>query len=214
MESTQQIIRIEPTDSHLKKANMDLSKELEEFLRQNGILDVSLIERGVEHKRLVEIQIDVEGSKSRGTMSVYRTNNRGTRFWIRNLGSMIPSGGKMTFSILDGEVNLRLDQSPKKRVPWTDAELSIVVRSYVAMRNAILSGQKIVKKQVYELISQQEAFLENNRSAKSIEFRFCNISTVMEKRGEQIIPGLLPRENVGAGLEQRIQSILDEILES
>ena len=89
---------------------------------------------------------------------------------------------------------------------------SIVVRSYVAMRNAILSGQKIVKKQVYESISQQEAFLENNRSAKSIEFRFCNISTVMEKRGEPII--IHYPENVGAGLEQRIQSILDEILES
>ena len=63
----------------------------------------------------------------------------------------------MTFSIHDGEVHLRLDQGSKKRVL---NEVSIVVRSYVAMRNAILSGQKIVKKQVYEPISQQEAFLK------------------------------------------------------
>jgi hypothetical protein len=191
---------------------MDLSKELEEFLMVNRVSDVSLIGNGIEHKRMLEIQIDLEGRKSRGMMSVYRTNNRGTRFWIRNLRGMISSGGRMTFSMHDGEVNLRICQSSRKRNPWTDDELWIVIHSYVAMRNAILSGQKIVKKQVYESISQQEALLVNNRSPKAIEFRFCNISTVMKKRGEHIIPGLLPRENVGAGLEQRIQSILDKIL--
>jgi hypothetical protein len=205
-------ILIEPTSSHLKKANIDLSKELEEFLTENDILDVSLIEKGVENKRLIEIQLDVEGNKSKCLMSVYRTNNRGTRFWVSNLASIISSGESMTFCIQNGEVSIHINKKSTKRTPWTDDELSIVVRSYVAMRNAILSGQKIVKKQVYESISQQEAFLVNNRSPKSIEFRFCNISTVMEKRGEHIISGLLPRENVGAGLEQRIQLILDEIL--
>lgn len=191
---------------------MDLSKEFEEFLKENRVMDVSLIKNGVEHKRTIEIQLDLEGRKARGMMSVYRTNNRGTRFWVRNLRNMISSGGSMTFSIHDGDIWLSINRRSKKRIPWTDDELSIVVRSYVAMRNAILTGQKIVKKQVYESISKQEAFLVNNRSPKSIEFRFCNISTVMEKRGEEIISGLLPRENVGAGLEQRIQSILDEIL--
>ena len=50
----------------------------------------------------------------------------------------------------------------------------------------------------------------NGRSPKAIEYRFCNISAVLWDTKKQIIPGLLPRGNVGTEVKKRIQEMIDD----
>lgn len=104
-----------------------------------------------------------------------------------------------------------VEQPSTHRIPWTDQELQLCVKSYVAMRKAILDGQLIMKKAVYEALAKLPAFSNNDRSVKAIEYRFCNISTVVKARGESTVPGLLPRDNVGRLLSQKINAILDTL---
>jgi hypothetical protein len=105
-----------------------------------------------------------------------------------------------------------LNSSNRLRIAWTNEELRLCVTSYIAMRAAIKGGQKIIKKSVYSSLSKRKEFSIHNRSAKAIEYRFCNISTVVRDRGEEPIPGLLPRDNVGRLLTDKINEFLDQLL--
>jgi len=181
-------------------------------LSDHGILDVGQVPKGVENKILLDLRIESNGVFTQGTMSVYRTMNRGSRFWIHNLNAFLKHGDSLEFKFQDGIIIVTIvERSSAHRIAWTDPELQLCVKSYVAMRNAIFSGQEITKKAVYESLSKLPAFSVNSRSVKAIEYRFCNISTVVKSRGDSTIPGLLPRDNVGRLLSEKINAILDEL---
>ena len=138
--------------------------------------------------------------------------NRGSRFWIHNLNAHLKDGDSLEFKFQDGIIIVTIvEHSSVTRIPWTDEELQLCVKSYVAMRKAILAGQMITKKAVYEALAKLPAFSTNSRSVKAIEYRFCNISTVVKARGESTIPGLLPRANVGRLLFEKVNTILDTL---
>lgn len=202
-----------PTASHLKKANIDVNQGLKSFLFAHGILNVEEVPKGVEHKVILDLRVKTNGTITQETMSVYRTMNRGCRFWIHNLNEFLQQGDSLEFKFRDGVVMVTIiPRSSANRIAWTDHELQLCVESYVAMRKAIFDGQVITKKAVYESLSKLPAFSINSRSVKAIEYRFCNISTVVKSRGESTIPGLLPRDNVGRLLSEKINAILDELL--
>ena len=146
-------------------------------------------------------------------MSIYRTVNRGTRFWINNLAKFMNKGDKLEFTMRDGIlIAWVVKPSNRLRIAWTNDEIELCVISYVAMRTAINDGQKVIKKNIYSKLSKRKEFSINNRSVKAIEYRFCNISTVVRDRGEKPISGLLPRDNVGRLLTDRINQFLDPLL--
>jgi hypothetical protein len=204
---------MEPSESHLKKANIDLNKELSIFLLENKLVDVASISKGIEHKVLLDIEINSVGDNQPAVMSIYRTVNRGARFWIHNLAKLLNKGDKLEFTMRnDILIASILNSSNRLRIAWTNEELRLCVTSYIAMRAAIKGGQKIIKKSVYSSLSKRKEFSIHNRSAKAIEYRFCNISTVVRDRGEEPIPGLLPRDNVGRLLTDKINEFLDQLL--
>lgn len=178
----------------------------------HGILDVEQVPKGVEHRIILALRIKAGDAVSTGSMSVYRTTNRGSRFWIHNLNAFLKHGDSLEFKFQDGIIIVTIvERSSAHRIAWTDPEWQLCVKSYVAMRKAIFDGQVITKKAVYESLSKLPAFSVNSRSVKAIEYRFCNISTVVKSRGDSTIPGLLPRDNVGRLLSEKINAILDEL---
>ncbi len=181
-------------------------------MSDHGILDVEQVPKGVEHKTILALRIKAGGAFTAGSMSVYRTMNRGSRFWIHNLNAFLKHGDSLEFKYQEGIIMVTIVEQPSAhRIPWTDQELQLCVESYVAMRESISAGQLITKKGIYESLAKLPAFSINDRSAKAIEYRFCNISTVVKARGEPTIPGLLPRDNVGRLLSQKINIILDAL---
>ena len=181
-------------------------------MSNHGILNVEEVAKGVEHKIILPLRIKAGGAVTSGRMSVYRTMNRGSRFWIHNLNAHLKDGDSLEFKFQDGIIIVTIvEHSSVTRIPWTDEELQLCVKSYVAMKKAILAGQMITKKAVYEALAKLPAFSTNSRSVKAIEYRFCNISTVVKARGESTIPGLLPRENVGRLLFEKVNAILDTL---
>lgn len=75
---------------------------------------------------------------------------------------------------------------------WSEEELKDSVLAYITMQNDINEGKKVVKKAVYQALSNKWG-----RSIKSYERRMGNISAVLDFLGKRWIPGLKPLINVG-----------------
>jgi 5-methylcytosine-specific restriction endonuclease McrA len=89
---------------------------------------------------------------------------------------------------------------------WSDTEIDACVRTYLWMRKAIAEGFKPTKKRIREALISGPV---HGRSHGSIEFRFQNISAVLDTRSEPWIDGYKPRKNVGAETAKRISEFLD-----
>lgn len=89
---------------------------------------------------------------------------------------------------------------------WSKEELEESVRAYFAMWNAIKSGNRVVKSDVY--VQLAERF---NRSAGAFEYRMQNISYVLTLMGRDWIPGLKPARNVGAHMAAAIEAIIHDL---
>jgi 5-methylcytosine-specific restriction protein A len=76
--------------------------------------------------------------------------------------------------------------------PWSEEELKDSVLAYITMQNDINAGKKVVKKAVYQALSDKWG-----RSIKSYERRMGNISAVLDFLGKGWISGLKPLVNVG-----------------
>ncbi|HVG02140.1 MAG TPA: DUF3883 domain-containing protein [Nitrospira sp.] len=70
---------------------------------------------------------------------------------------------------------------------WTDAEVDAIVADYFDMLAAELAGQPFSKAAHNEALQQVIG-----RSRKSIEFKHCNISAVLERLGMPIVNGYRP----------------------
>ena len=86
---------------------------------------------------------------------------------------------------------------------WTDAQNDAVVVAYFAMLSDDLAGQPINKAATYRDLAAQI-----NRSAKSIEFKFQNVSAVMVGIGHTWVRGLKPKANYQISLEDAVARLL------
>jgi hypothetical protein len=83
------------------------------------------------------------------------------------------------------------DVGPHYGDVWTDAEGDIVVASYFAMLAAEHSGQPYVKRRFIE-----DMIARTGRSKGSVEFKYANVSTVLEALALRPLSGYVPRRNI------------------
>ena len=89
---------------------------------------------------------------------------------------------------------------------WSEAEIIAVVREYLRMLEAQKAGEPINKAEVNR--SLREGSL-SDRTRGSIEFRMCNISTVIAEMS--YLQGYAPRQNVGNNVRAMIQDALKKL---
>ena len=86
---------------------------------------------------------------------------------------------------------------------WSDREVDLIVADYFDMLRAELSGRPYNKAQHNDALQQLI-----KRSRKSIEFKRCNISAVVEKLGLRSIPGYKPLPHFQNALIDAVESYL------
>lgn len=97
---------------------------------------------------------------------------------------------------------MSLDPAPN--TTWTASEVDLIVADYFAMLVSEVRGQPYVK-------ARHNAHLQTliPRSRASIEFKYCNVSAVLQELGQPIIKGYLPRANYQASLVLGVQRHLE-----
>ena len=90
--------------------------------------------------------------------------------------------------------------------PWTVAELHLAVQAYVQMLKYEKDNTPYVKAEV----NRQTQALLPNRSHKSIEYRWQNVSAVLNNHKLPFIPGFKPANNVGSSVEERIWQLFQQ----
>jgi 5-methylcytosine-specific restriction protein A len=90
---------------------------------------------------------------------------------------------------------------------WTDDELKRAVKAYFKMLKYEKNKTPYVKS---EINRQLQAELPN-RNHKSIEYRWQNISAVLEEHGYNFISGYKPARNVGSSVKERIWKIIKDL---
>ncbi|MEQ8695789.1 MAG: DUF3883 domain-containing protein, partial [Bauldia litoralis] len=93
----------------------------------------------------------------------------------------------------------------KTGTPWRDDELDAIVADYFAMRESELSGQPYVKAHHNASLVEQIG-----RSRGSVEFKYQNISAVLEELAMEIIPGFKPRRNYQAAIFPAIDRYISQ----
>jgi hypothetical protein len=88
---------------------------------------------------------------------------------------------------------------------WTSEECDAVVLAYFDMMSMDSRGEAFVKRQI--LIALSEGILQA-RSRQSIEYKFRNISSVLDSRGLKYLAGYVPATNVQGLLVERIDEFL------
>ena len=89
---------------------------------------------------------------------------------------------------------------------WSDAELAVCVNIYA---DVVRRGgtQRELSKDLF--IARGEKRLPG-RNRASVQFRMCNISTVLQQNGKPHVLGWEPMKNVGVGVVPRIEKLLSE----
>lgn len=90
---------------------------------------------------------------------------------------------------------------------WSDAELAAALDTYLAMLRLELAGKPYFKSEFRNKLLSAEL---SARNPSSYELRMPNISAVFFARKLPIIAGYLPRGNVGTGVTERLNAMLDE----
>lgn len=80
---------------------------------------------------------------------------------------------------------------PRRGQPWTDAEIEIVLDVYFEMLVNELGGHEYVKAEYRRRCAERL----RSRSDKAIEFKWCNISAVLEEMSQPWISGYKPLAN-------------------
>ncbi len=90
---------------------------------------------------------------------------------------------------------------------WTNDELIAAVDVYVSMLEASNRGETVVKSdEIRTLLSGRLT----GRTKGSVEYRFANISAVLETAGKPWLEGYVPARNVGPTNEKKIRAMLME----
>ncbi|MUU70540.1 DUF3883 domain-containing protein [Pseudarthrobacter sp. GA104] len=88
-----------------------------------------------------------------------------------------------------------------KSKDWSQAEVTVTVRSYLEMLRMEVSGQRYVKSHFRKALLP----LLSNRSESAIEFKHQNISAVLMKLGLRPIRGYQPAQNYQQSLVAEVQ---------
>ncbi|GAB3309352.1 HNH endonuclease [Hymenobacter humi] len=87
---------------------------------------------------------------------------------------------------------------------WSEDEIEAAVDAYHSLFESQVSGAQVVKKRVYDAMA-----LRYGRSAKAYEFRFQNISHVLDTMGLPWVSGLVPAANVGPSATTAIKAVIE-----
>ena len=88
---------------------------------------------------------------------------------------------------------------------WSEQEIEAAVDAYYSLFQSQASGKQVVKKRYYEALA-----LRYGRSVKSYEFRFQNISHVLDTMGLAWASGLVPASNVGPTATAAIRGVIEQ----
>ncbi len=94
-----------------------------------------------------------------------------------------------------------------KDTDWTDEELKISIEAYLTM----LKYEKDKTPYVKAEINRQTQSSLPKRSHKSLEYRWQNISAVLNNRKLSFIQGFKPANNVGSRMEERVWAIIQTL---
>jgi 5-methylcytosine-specific restriction protein A len=75
---------------------------------------------------------------------------------------------------------------------WSDAELEVTVVAYIELYKRFAAGEGINREAAYRELSQQ-----HGRSRDAYQYRFRNISHVLNELGLPMLPGLAPQSHIG-----------------
>jgi 5-methylcytosine-specific restriction protein A len=87
---------------------------------------------------------------------------------------------------------------------WSEEEIEAAVDAYYTLFETQASGGQVVKKRVYDALS-----LRYGRSANAYEYRFQNISHVLDTMGLPWLSGLPPASKVGPTATATIRAIIE-----
>ena len=87
--------------------------------------------------------------------------------------------------------------------PWRDDEVDTIIADYFVMLEAELAGRPYIKAQHNAAISEL-----TGRSRGSVEFKYQNISAVLDELGMPTISGYKPRRNYQAAIFPAIDRYL------
>lgn len=90
---------------------------------------------------------------------------------------------------------------------WSDNELEKAIKAYFKMLNYEANKTPYVKA---EINRELQATL-SNRNKSSIEFRWQNISSVLNDNKLKYIAGYKPAKNVGSNVKERIWKIINDL---
>lgn len=89
---------------------------------------------------------------------------------------------------------------------WSRDEFAAAVDAYLSMLGAFGRSIPVNKASIRKTLISGPL---RERSNKSVDFRFCNISYVLQSEGKSILPGYAPLKNIG----ERGYAIVAELLE-
>lgn len=89
--------------------------------------------------------------------------------------------------------------------PWSDDEISVTVDVYFRMLTLELAGESYTKTEF-----RREIEREVDRSSGAIEYKFNNVSAVLDELGAVWIPGFKPLRNV----QDRLRTVVRERFEA
>ena len=87
--------------------------------------------------------------------------------------------------------------------PWSDLENAVVVAEYMAMLDCEVHGRSYVKTDHNRAVRETVA-----RSKGSVEFKFCNVSAVLQDMGLTWLYGYAPRSNYQTSLRHEVERFL------
>jgi 5-methylcytosine-specific restriction protein A len=97
----------------------------------------------------------------------------------------------------------------KRLETWSQAELEVAVEAYVLMLRIQRAGLPLNKTAVRNAYLP---LLRRKRSAKSWDFRMCNISALLVDLGLPYVKGFKPLRNVGENVRMEIRRALIQAL--
>lgn len=93
----------------------------------------------------------------------------------------------------------------KRSLPWTADEIAATVDSYFRMLRHEIAGEEYRK-----VDENRRVVRETGRERTAVEFKYANISAVLEELGMRYVIGYKPRTNVQEALREAVDAKLQD----
>ncbi len=91
----------------------------------------------------------------------------------------------------------------RAQTPWSNDEICLAVIAYFDLWAAVESDSSTSKRGFIDDVAARLG-----RSRRSVEYRFQNISAILDNAGESYMPGYVPAKNAGSNVEAAIKKCL------